>query len=396
MLTLLRKLVRILVDGALIAEYPLSFVSSVFSLIHDIVAYTQACDQLVPAGLFRVLLPLMKSTKHPRFSTRVARIAEVVFCGHPASHPVFVELGIIELFAKRLSVELDMCEDVASLSRIGLCRRTEMMFVRSIVDGIISAVVGPGAAADAVTPMACSADTEVHAATLPTVQPLSEPATSEAAVPAPTERQTCSQERKSFLKAAFRVVLSASHESAFATTVRTLVETPFLGVLETILRGPDYFGTTLWGQAAKWVTDFCNNEPAMLPVLQDAGIPKAIFAVLSVGVPPSAEVLSDLPGLLSALCLNARGLEDFLAARPLNVISSVFLNKKYLPCMTSETPFHLGSALDELLRHQPSLMATGVETVLNLLQRLVEMGSAPGIVVVIGKYLFLFIFTSTV
>ena len=126
-------------------------------------------------------------------------------------------------------------------------------------------------------------------------------------------------------------------------------------MIELIIRNPSYFGTTLWNAATRWITDFVNNEPSLLPVLQDAGLHDAILEVLSTQIPASAEILSELPNLLAALGLNERGLEAFEQYSTLESMVGVLVDEKYLPHMGQNTSVILGGAMDELLRHQPAL-----------------------------------------
>jgi hypothetical protein len=50
-------------------------------------------------------------------------------------------------------------------------------------------------------------------------------------------------------------------------------------------------------------------------------------------VPPTREVLASLPNVFSALCLNTRGLEAFVACRPFDRLFKVLLSPDYLPAM---------------------------------------------------------------
>ena len=50
-------------------------------------------------------------------------------------------------------------------------------------------------------------------------------------------------------------------------------------------------------------------------------------------VPATKEVLSSLPNVFSALCLNARGLEAFVQCRPFDRLFKVLLSPDYLPAM---------------------------------------------------------------
>lgn len=59
--------------------------------------------------------------------------------------------------------------------------------------------------------------------------------------------------------------------------------------------------------------------------------------LLSIGgllqIPATREVLSSVPNILSALCLNARGLQTFTDAQPFERLLKVLINPLYLPAM---------------------------------------------------------------
>lgn len=86
-------------------------------------------------------------------------------------------------------------------------------------------------------------------------------------------------------------------------------------------------------------------------------------------VPATREVLGSLPNVFSALCLNARGLASFVKCCPFERLFKVLLSPVYLAAMRrrrssdpmGDTASNLGNAMDELMRHQPSLKsdATG-------------------------------------
>ena len=67
-------------------------------------------------------------------------------------------------------------------------------------------------------------------------------------------------------------------------------------------------------------------------------------------VPATREVLSSLPSVLSALCLNNRGLQAFMRCKPFDKLFRVLLSPDYLPAMrrrrTSET---LGRSISVLV-----------------------------------------------
>ena len=80
-------------------------------------------------------------------------------------------------------------------------------------------------------------------------------------------------------------------------------------------------------------------------------------------VPATREVISSMPNVFSALCLNSRGLNAFVRCKPFQRLFKVLLSPEYLPAMRrrrtaepmGDTASNLGNAMDELMRHQPSL-----------------------------------------
>ena len=106
------------------------------------------------------------------------------------------------------------------------------------------------------------------------------------------------------------------------------------------------------------------QEPSLLSSLQDNGLTDVVLQALLVkDVPPTREVLASLPNVFSALCLNARGLDAFVQCKPFDRLFKVLLSPDYLPAMRrrrssdppGDTASNLGSSMDELMRHQPSL-----------------------------------------
>ena len=87
------------------------------------------------------------------------------------------------------------------------------------------------------------------------------------------------------------------------------------------------------------------------------------------------EVLSSLPNILSALCLNTRGLQCFIDAEPFDHLFSVLISPGYLPAMRrkkgtdqiGDTASNLGVAMDELMRHQPILRNMVIKALIKVL-----------------------------
>ena len=93
-----------------------------------------------------------------------------------------------------------------------------------------------------------------------------------------------------------------------------------------------------------------------------------------------------LPNIFSALCLNTRGLENFMEYKPFDRLFRVLLSPEYLPAMRRRrrgtdtiysTTLSLGNAVDELMRHQVSLLTEAMQSIITLLEQLFELGNNP-------------------
>ncbi|MGH0185017.1 UNVERIFIED_CONTAM: hypothetical protein FKN15_016634, partial [Acipenser sinensis] len=131
---------------------------------------------------------------------------------------------------------------------------------------------------------------------------------------------------------------------------------------------------------------FVFQEPSLLSSLQDNGLTDVMLhALLIKDVPATREVLGSLPNVFSALCLNARGLQSFVQCQPFGRLFKVLLSPDYLPAMRrrrssdplGDTASNLGSAVDELMRHQPTLKTDATAAIIKLLEEICNLGRAP-------------------
>ena len=82
------------------------------------------------------------------------------------------------------------------------------------------------------------------------------------------------------------------------------------------------------------------QEPSLLSSLQDNGLTDVVLQALLVkDVPATREVLGSLPNVFSALCLNNRGLDAFVACKPFERLFKVLLSPDYLPGLDTNSIF---------------------------------------------------------
>uniref|UniRef100_W8BYZ8 E3 ubiquitin-protein ligase HUWE1 n=1 Tax=Notamacropus eugenii TaxID=9315 RepID=W8BYZ8_NOTEU len=137
--------------------------------------------------------------------------------------------------------------------------------------------------------------------------------------------------------------------------------------LKHIISNAEYYGPSLFLLA---------NEDVML------------HALLTKDVPSTREVLSSLPNVFSALCLNAQGLQSFVQCQPFERLFKVLLSPNYLPAIRrrrssdplGDTASNLGNAVDELMRHQPTLKTNATAAIIKLLEEICNLGKDPKII----------------
>ncbi|KAJ0036810.1 hypothetical protein NQD34_005487 [Periophthalmus magnuspinnatus] len=179
------------------------------------------------------------------------------------------------------------------------------------------------------------------------------------AVSTPRAGMQCIPQRAALLKSMLNFLKKAIQDSTFTDGIRHTTEV---------------------------VTVFVFQEPSLLSSLQDNGLTDVMLhALLIKDVPATREVLGSLPNVFSALCLNARGLHSFVQCQPFERLFKVLLSPDYLPAMRrrrssdplGDTASNLGSAVDELMRHQPTLKTDATTAIIKLLEEICNLGRAP-------------------
>lgn len=197
---------------------------------------------------------------------------------------------------------------------------------------------------------------------------------------------SCYHQRAALLKSILNYLKRAFTEPTMADTTRHIMDGSLPNSLKHIISNAEYYGPSLFHLATDVVTSFIFQEPSQLSSLQDNGLTDVLMhALLKKDVPAARDVLASLPNIFSALCLNTRGLENFMEYKPFDKLFCVLLSPEYLPAMRRRrgtdtlygTAASLGNAVDELMRHQVSLRTEAMKSIIKLLEQLVELGNNP-------------------
>ena len=197
---------------------------------------------------------------------------------------------------------------------------------------------------------------------------------------------TCLPQRAALLKSMLNFLKKAIQDQALSDSIRHVMDGSLPNSLKHIISNAEYYGPSLFLLATDVVTNYVFQEPSLLSSLQDNGLTDVVLhALLVKDVPATREVLGSLPNVFSALCLNNRGLNAFVECRPFERLFKVLLSPDYLPAMRrrrssdplGDTASNLGNAMDELMRHQPSLKTAATGAIIKLLEEVCAMGRDP-------------------
>ncbi|KAI0373495.1 hypothetical protein BV20DRAFT_1119067 [Pilatotrama ljubarskyi] len=184
--------------------------------------------------------------------------------------------------------------------------------------------------------------------------------------------------RMAVLKHTLRSMHRMMQSSGTSEGLRGLLDSSLLKTVKKILQNRAIFGPSVLALAINIMAIFVHNEPTCLPVIQEAGLPEAFYSIIEKGLEPVIEVIQSIPNAIGALCLNQVG-QDQLTARP-NVIPSIFSiftsEEHQRVLQEKENAVLIGTSLEELIRHHPSLKDKVFVAIKSTMARIEELGKA--------------------
>ncbi|XP_037091019.1 E3 ubiquitin-protein ligase HUWE1-like [Pollicipes pollicipes] len=367
-------------------DHPLSssvLTTALFSFLYHLASYESGGEALVQCGMMQSLLAVVswagKVPDHVTFVTRAVRVIDLITNLDMTS---FQTHSGLQKFVDRLEAEVDICRKEQPY-QIPVAAAVERPAETAAAASVPAAT---GAAPPATSPERMDVEPAAAAAAAPVAGSTSAAASAPVEAAAAGPEVTCLPQRSALLKSQLNFLKKAIQDPSFSESIRHLMEGSLPNTLKHIISNAEYYGASLFLLAIDVVTVYAFQEPSLLSSLQDNGLTDVVLHALIVKeVPATREVLSSLPNVFSALCLNARGLEAFVAAQPFERLFRVLLSPEYLPAMRrrrgseplSDTATKLGNAMDELMRHQPSLRVAATASIIRVLEKLCEMGRDP-------------------
>ncbi|TFK44714.1 hypothetical protein BDQ12DRAFT_730740 [Crucibulum laeve] len=182
--------------------------------------------------------------------------------------------------------------------------------------------------------------------------------------------------RVAVLKHTLRSMHRMMQSSGTAEGLRGLIDMSLLKSVKKIIEHRGLFGQSIFPIAINIMATFVHNEPTSLAIIQEAGLPETLFNAIETGIEPAIEVIQAIPNAIGALCLNEAG-QAQLARRPSIIPSlfSIFTSERHLKVLIDkENAVLVGTAIDELIRHHPSLKTSIYEALKSTMSMIEDLG----------------------
>lgn len=183
--------------------------------------------------------------------------------------------------------------------------------------------------------------------------------------------------RAAVLKHTLRSIHRMMQSTGTSEGLRGLIDSTLPQSIKKIMEYRGLFGPNLLPLAMNIMATFIHNEPTSLATIQEAGLPQVFYRVIEAGLEPVIELIQAIPNAIGALCLNQVG-QDQLATRPSVIpgIISIFTSESHIKVLREkENAVLMGTAIDELIRHHPTLKTPIFDAVKSALSKIEDLGN---------------------
>jgi len=381
--------------------FPQPLATALFSFLYHLASYEAGGEALVSCGMMESLLKVIQwpssELEHITFVTRAVRVIDLITNLDMASFQTHTGLNT---FIARLQSEVDTCRlhqpFQISIERNTQDRLTTAMEQAETINDPALLEAQQQVEIELQQQQGNTSNTSFEAPETSMEVDAENSGESEVApnkvnlyadqLPVTKSGLICLPQRAALLKSMLNFLKKAIQDPAFSDSIRHVMDGSLPNSLKHIISNAEYYGPSLFLLATDVVTAYVFQEPSLLSSLQDKGLTDVVLhALLVKDVPATREVLASLPNVFSALCLNTRGLEAFVECKPFERLFKVLLSPDYLPAMRrrrsadplGDTATNLGNAMDELMRHQPSLKQSATAAIIKLLEQVCALGRDP-------------------
>jgi len=172
---------------------------------------------------------------------------------------------------------------------------------------------------------------------------------------------------KNILRAMQRLMTTAGTTEG----LRNLIDTPLLAAVKQVIEHRLIFGPQVFALVTNIAATFVHNEPTSLATLQEAKVPDAFYDSLAQGggIPASNDVLQAIPNAIGAFCLNQAGLTQFAERDLVATYFRIFTSPDHFELLRDrDSAVVIGTAIDELVRHHPSLRDSVMKSMMQVFE----------------------------
>ncbi|KAI0318271.1 hypothetical protein OF83DRAFT_1262061 [Amylostereum chailletii] len=183
--------------------------------------------------------------------------------------------------------------------------------------------------------------------------------------------------RSATLKHVLRSMHRMMQSSGTTEGLRGLIDSSLPKSIKKIMEHRALFGPNVLPISINIMATFVHNEPTSLSIIQEQGLPETFYKTIEAGLEPVIEVIQAIPNAIGALCLNQAG-QDQLSARPTIIpgLFSIFTSERHQRVLQDkENAVLIGAAVDELIRHHPSLKVAVFEAIKSTMSKIEDLGS---------------------
>ncbi|XP_004536763.1 E3 ubiquitin-protein ligase HUWE1 isoform X2 [Ceratitis capitata] len=367
---LVRDCITSLTNEGICEKYPLVLATSLFSLLYHLASYEAGGHALVKSGMMKSLLQVINwpgvDLEHITFVTRAVRVIDLIT---NIDIVKFHQCNGLNIFIDRMEKEINCCREFLSN------KEKKAEFVDNLEQ---TSNVDQGNGDNA------QSETFEDNAAYNKRSEMEKSSSQSPILDQEGRKLACVTQRAALLKSMLNFLKKSIQDHSHYYGMRNIMETSLPKSLQHIVMNAEYYGPSLYLLATDVVTVYIFNEPSLLSSLQETTLTNAIFrSLLHKQVPATREILGSLPNIFSALCLNERGLMEFMSYDPFDKFLRVLLSPDYLVAMRrrrssdplGDTSTNLGNAMDDLMKHHPYLRTDAIEAIVRLLHELVRYGS---------------------
>jgi len=186
----------------------------------------------------------------------------------------------------------------------------------------------------------------------------------------------------------------SSSSAAVTPSGATQLRKPELtNVVIDVLSNINGYGGVLGSLISTLLTDVMNSDPQVVQYVHDSGIAAAVFNMVkgkvnqsssllssssTPNLPAAAELIMCVSNVISALALTEKGATEVRNANPFPALLGIFSSPKYVMptsrCLLNEMGAIVGTGLDEIMRHVPSLSGKINDAIVKTLSHIVSLG----------------------